>query len=452
MSGGAAAPPPPGLAGSRASLREQRAWYVYDWANSAFSTSVVTVFLGPYLTSLARAAASADGLIHPFGIPVAPQAYWPYLVSLSVLLQVFFLPVFGALADSSRCKREMLAALAWTGSAATTAMFALGPGAYLAGGALFLAANIAFGGSIVIYNSFLPEIAAPEERDRVSSRGWGIGYLGGGLLLAAHLALFTNAEAWGLSTGQAVRIALATSGLWWGLFTLIPVAGIHNRGLRKPARGPLIASGFGQLARTLRDLRLYPQTLLFLAAYLIYNDGIQTVINMATQFGSEELKLPLKTLTAAILITQFVAIAGALGFDRLAVRMGSRKAIMWSLTVWLGTLVYVYRFVHTGAQFIAAAALIGLVLGGTQALSRSLYSFLIPPGREAEYFSLYEISDKGTSWLGPLFLGLTLQWTGSFRLAILSLVVFFLAGLALLSRVDARRGALAAGNAPPALS
>ncbi len=451
MSLGPAATPPPEAAGSPATLREQRAWYVYDWANSAFSTSVVTVFLGPYLTSLARTAAAPDGLVHPFGIPVAPQSYWPYLVSLSVLLQVFFLPAFGALADYSRRKREMLAALAWTGSAATTAMFALGPSSYLAGGALFLAANIAFGGSIVIYNSFLPEIATAAERDRVSSRGWGAGYLGGGLLLAAHLALFTNAEAWGLSTGQAVRIALASSGLWWGLFTIIPFAGIHNRGPRKQARGPLLASGFGQLGRTLRQLRLYPQTLLFLAAYLIYNDGIQTVINMATQFGSEELKLPLRTLTAAILLTQFVAIAGALGFDRLAARTGSRRAIMWSLVVWLGTLGYVYRYVQTGAQFIAAAALIGLVLGGTQALSRSLYSFLIPPGQEAEYFSLYEISDKGTSWLGPLFLGLTLQWTGSFRLAILSLVVFFVAGLALLSRVDARRGALAAGNAPPPL-
>jgi len=451
VSHGPAATPPPEAAGSPATLGEQRAWYVYDWANSAFSTSVVTVFLGPYLTSLARAAAAPDGLVHPFGIPVAPQSYWPYLVSLSVLLQVFFLPAFGALADSSRRKREMLAALAWTGSAATTALFALGPSSYLAGGALFLAANIAFGGSIVIYNSFLPEIATAAERDRVSSRGWGAGYLGGGLLLAAHLALFTNAEAWGLSTGQAVRIALASSGLWWGLFTIIPFAGIHNRGPRKQARGPLLASGFGQLARTLRQLRHYPQTLLFLAAYLIYNDGIQTVINMATQFGSEELKLPLRTLTAAILLTQFVAIAGALGFDRLAARTGSRRAIMWSLVVWLATLGYVYRYVQTGAQFIAAAALIGLVLGGTQALSRSLYSFLIPPGQEAEYFSLYEISDKGTSWLGPLFLGLTLQWTGSFRLAILSLVVFFLAGLALLSRVDARRAALAAGNAPPPL-
>lgn len=432
------------------SRREQRAWYMYDWANSAFMTSVVTVFLGPYLTSLARAAAR-DGFVYPLGIQVAPQSYWPYLVSLSVFTQVLFLPIFGAIADYGRRKREMLATLAWTGAIATTAMFALGEDDYLLGGALFLIANITFGGSIVIYNAFLPEISTAAERDHVSSRGWGIGYLGGGLLLAAHLALFTNAEAWGLTTGQAVRLALASSGLWWGLFTIIPVLGIHNRGARKQAGGPILSSGFRQLGHTLRGIRRLPQTLLFLVAFLVYNDGIQTVINMATQFGSEELKLPLKTLTAAILLTQFVAIAGALLFDKIATATGSRKAIMLSLLVWLGTLVYVYQFVHTGTEFIIAAGIIGVVLGGTQALSRSLFSFMIPPGQEAEYFSLYEISDKGTSWLGPLFLGLTLQWTGSFRLAIVSLAVFFLIGLLLLTRVDSRRAAAEAGNPPPAL-
>ena len=438
-------------AGSRpTSLREQRGWYMYDWANSAFMTSVVTVFLGPYLTSLARQAAT-DGFVYPLGVKVAPQSYWPYLVSLSVFTQVLFLPIFGAIADYGRRKREMLATLAWMGALATTAMYALGPNDYLAGGVLFLIANISFGGSIVIYNSFLPEIATAEERDRVSSRGWGIGYLGGGLLLAAHLALFSNAEAWGFTTGQSVRIALASSGLWWAIFTIIPIAAIHNRGARKQANGHILTAGFRQLAHTFAGLRHLPQTLLFLIAYLVYNDGIQTVINMATQFGSEELKLPLKTLTAAILMTQFVAILGALAFNRIAARTGSRRAIMLSLTIWSATLFYVYWFVHTGVQFIIAAGVIGVVLGGTQALSRSLYSFMIPAGQEAEYFSIYEISDKGTSWLGPLFLGLTLQWTGNFRLAIVSLFVFFLIGLLLLTRVDSRRAAAEAGNAPPAI-
>jgi UMF1 family MFS transporter len=430
--------------------REQRAWYLYDAANSAFVTSVVTVFLGPYLTSLARGAA-ADGYVYPLGIPVAVESYWPYLVSLSVLTQVVALPIFGAIADYGRRKREMLGALAWMGAGATVALYGVGEGRYLAGGALFLVANFAFGASIVVYNSFLPEIAPPEERDAVSSNGWGAGYLGGGLLLALHLVLFSKADSWGLSAGQAVRLALGSAGVWWGLLTIVPVMALRNRGPQKtvPAGKSFLAAGSGQLVHTLRSLPRYPQTLLFLLAYLIYNDGIQTVITMAAQFGSEELKLGMQSLTAAILLTQFVALGGALLFDRIARRIGNRRAVMLSLGIWCGALLYVFRFVHTAAEFLIAAGVIGAVLGGSQALSRSIYSFMIPKGQEAEYFSIYEISDKGTSWLGPLFLGLTLQWTGSFRFAIFSLVVFFLIGLGMLYLVDVRRAAREAGNDPP---
>lgn len=430
--------------------REQRAWYAYDVANSAFMTSVVTVFLGPYLTSLARSA-SINGYVHPLGIKVAVESYWPYLVSLSVLTQVIALPLFGAIADYGRKKREMLGGLAWLGAGATIALYGVGERDYLASGLLFLLANFAFGASIVVYNSFLPEIAEPEERDAVSSHGWGLGYLGGGILLALHLLLFTKAESWGISTGHAVRLALGSAGVWWALFTIIPVLTLKNRTARAvvPGGGNIVLAGFRQLGHTLRNLPKYPQTLLFLIAYLIYNDGIQTVITMAAQFGSEELKLGMQSLTGAILLTQFVALLGALAFNRIARVTGSRKAVMLSLGIWCATLIYVYRFVHTGTDFLIAAGIIGVVLGGSQALSRSIYSFMIPKGREAEYFSIYEISDKGTSWMGPLFLGLTLQWTGSFRFAIFSLMIFFVIGLAMLFFVDVRRAAAEAGNEPP---
>jgi len=430
--------------------REQRAWYAYDVANSAFMTSVVTVFLGPYLTSLARAASTA-GYVYPLGIKVGVESYWPYLVSLSVLTQVIALPLFGAIADYGRKKREMLGGLAWLGAGATIALYGVGERSYIAGGALFLLANFAFGASIVIYNSFLPEIAAPAERDAVSSNGWGLGYLGGGILLALHLLLFAKAESWGISTGQAVRLALGSAGIWWALFTIIPVVTLKNRAARVavPGGGNIAMAAFRQLGHTLKSLPKYPRTLLFLIAFLIYNDGIQTVITMAAQFGSEELKLGMQSLTTAILLTQFVALLGALLFNRIARVVGSRKAVMISLLIWCGTLFYVYRFVHTNVEFLVAAGVIGVVLGGSQALSRSIYSFMIPKGREAEYFSIYEISDKGTSWLGPLFLGLTLQWTGSFRFAIFSLILFFAIGLALLFFVDVRRAAAEAGNEPP---
>jgi UMF1 family MFS transporter len=433
------------------SVREQRAWYVYDWANSAFFTTVVAVLLGPYLTALAKAAAGPDGRVYPLGIPIAAESLWPYMVSLSVLLQVIVMPVMGAIADYGRRKRELLGLLAYIGAAATMAMYWIEGGRYVLGSALFLLANVAFGASIVVYNSFLPEIAPPEDRDSVSSKGWGLGYLGGGILLALNLVLYARAADLGLTEGQAIRFSLLSAGLWWAVFTIYPLRVLRNRGPQKsPPHGQtVIGASLRQLGHTLAEVRRYPQTLLFLVAYLIYNDGIQTVITMAVQFGAQEMKLGMATLTSAVLVVQFVAFLGALAFNQIARKTGNKHAVMLALLIWTGTLVYIYFAVFTATDFYIAAALIGAVMGGSQALSRSIYSFMIPKGREAEYFSVYEISDKGTSWLGPLFFGLAVQLTGSFRIAILSLVVFFAAGLFLLARVDVQRAAREAGNEPP---
>jgi UMF1 family MFS transporter len=327
-------------------------------------------------------------------------------------------------------------------------MYWMTSGRYLYGSALFLFANVVYGASLAIYNAFLPEIASAEERDQTSSAGWGFGYLGGGLLLALQLALFSNASKLGLTEGDAARIALASSGLWWGAFTLVPYFTLRNRGAsRQPPVGQSqLGAALRQLAATIKEVRGLPQTMLFLCAYLIYNDAAQTMITMAAQFGSEELHLSLATLSSAILLTQFVAVAGSLTFDRLSRRIGAKQAVMVSLVVWIGVLVYIFAALSTTAEFYALAATVGFVMGGTQALSRSLFSFLIPKGHEAEYFSVYEISDKGTSWLGPLTVGLALQWTGNFRVALLTLMVFFAAGLLLLSRVDMKRAAGEAGN------
>ena len=431
--------------------REQRAWYVYDWANSAFPTTVVTLFFGPYLTVLARSAASEDGLVHILFLRIPPQSVWPYAVSLSVLTQVLALPLLGAIADFSRRKRELLGLLVGAGAGATVLMYTLYSDRYLLGCALFLAANFAYGASIVVYNSFLPEIARPEERDAVSSNGWALGYLGGGLLLALNLLLFANAETVGLTEGHAVRISLASAGLWWGAFSIIPLLGLRNRdgGRRRPPGRGYVGAGLRQLRATLRDVRRYPHTLLFLLAYLVYNDGIQTVLSLAGQFGSEALGLPMSALTVAILLAQFVALAGAIAFKYVAAAMGNKRTVLLTLALWCGILFYTCGLVSTATEFYVMAALAGGVMGGSQALSRSIYSFLIPRGREAEYFSLYEVSDKGTSWLGPLLYGLALQFTGSYRAAVISLIVFFVIGMLLLARVDVRRGAQDAGNAPP---
>ncbi|MFC5958765.1 MFS transporter [Streptomyces pratens] len=427
---------------------EQRGWYVYDWACSVYSTSVLTVFLGPYLTSVAEAAADTDGFVHPFGIPVRAGSFFAYAVSLSVILAVLAMPLVGAAADRTGRKKPLLAAAAYTGAAATACMFLLDGERYLLGGALLIVANAAQSVAMMLYNSYLPQIATPQERDAVSSRGWALGYAAGALVLVANLVLYTAHDSFGLSEGMAVRICLASAGLWWGAFTLVPLRRLRDR--RAPAREAGAPTGFRQLAATLRDMRRHPLTLAFLLAYLVYNDGIQTVISQASVYGSKELGLGQSTLIVAVLLVQVLAVVGALALGRLARIHGAKRTILGSLVAWTVTLAAGY-FLPAGEPvwFFVLAAGIGLVLGGSQALSRSLFSHLVPPGKEAEYFSAYELSDRGMSWLGPLLFGLTYQITGSYRDAIISLVAFFVLGFALLARVPVRRAIADAGNPVP---
>lgn len=431
--------------------RERRGWYFYDWACSVYSTSVLTVFLGPYLTSVAESAADADGFVHPLGVPVRAGSFFAYCVSASVILAVLLMPMAGAAADRTGRKKPLLAAAAYVGATATTGLFLLDGDRYLLGGALLIVANASLAVSMVLYNSYLPQIAPPEERDAVSSRGWAFGYASGSLVLIANLVLFTAHGSFGVSETAAVRICLASAGLWWGAFTLVPLRRLRDR--RAPKDAPATAArahGWRQLAATVRDMRHRPLTLAFLLAYLIYNDGIQTVISQASVYGSEELRLSQSTLITAVLMVQVLAVAGALGMGRLARRYGAKRTILGSLIAWAVTLGAGY-FLPAGAPvgFFVLAGGIGLVLGGSQALSRSLFSHLVPPGKEAEYFSAYEMSDRGMSWLGPLLFGVTYQLTGSYRDAIVSLVVFFALGFVLLARVPVRRGISEAGNPVP---
>jgi MFS transporter, UMF1 family len=433
------------------SRREQISWYFYDWANSAFSTTVVAVFLGPYLTAVTEAAADSTGFIYPLGIPIRANAFFPYLVSLSVALQIFVLPILGAIADYSQRKKEMLGLFAYLGAFATTLLYFVQGSNYGLGGLLFLIANLSFGAAMIFYNAFLPDIAAPDERDTVSARGWALGYLGGGLLLVLNL-LFVQlgAPALGIDMGLAARICLASAGIWWALFALIPLFNLRQRQPLKPLPPGerYLTVGFHQLRHTLRRLPRLPQTLLFLITYLLYNDGIQTVIALAAVFGAQELGMEQAALVQLVLMVQFVAFFGALLFGYLARFTGTQRAIWISLVIWFGVVVYAYGFLRTGGEFFILAAVIALVLGGSQALSRSLFSQMIPRGQEAEYFSLYEVSERGTSWLGPLLFGLSLQWTGSYRIAILSIALFFAAGLILLPRVNVRRAIAEAGDLP----
>ncbi|SCG67662.1 MFS transporter [Micromonospora halophytica] len=441
--------------------RERTGWYVYDWANSAFQTTVITVFLGPFLTTVAELAAgctidadSCDGHVYPLGIKVAAGSYYPYLISLSVFLTVFVLPVIGAVADRSLHKKRLLAAAAFTGAGATIGFLFVTGERYLLGGALFLVANIAFGAAVVVYNSFLPQLGGPDERDAISSRGWAIGYLGGGLLLALNLVAVTVLSEDGnpQRTLDLARWSIVSAGVWWAAFTLVPLRWLREHPTAEALRGGgnVLTDGFRQLGRTLREIKAYPLTLFFLLAFLVYNDGIQTVITLASQYGTEELRLKQDTLIVTILLVQFLAFGGALTLGALARRIGAWKTVLLSLVLWTAVIVGAFRLpAEAPLPFMLLGGAIGLVLGGSQALSRSLFSQLIPAGKEGEYYGFYEISDKGTSWLGPLAFGLVFQLTSSYRVGLVSLLIFFVVGFALLAAVPIRRAIVAAGNTPP---
>ncbi|MGH3822881.1 MAG: MFS transporter [Pseudonocardiaceae bacterium] len=446
--------------------REQRAWCWYDWANSVFSTSIVTVFGSLYLTSVARNDALAAGQTCPtrnslvncdvsiFGWVFPAGTLFNYLLAASTLLQVLVLPLTGAIADRTQHKRRMLGFFAFTGATATALLALVSGTNWRLGVVLFVIATTGYYASVVIYYSVLPEIATPDERDRLSSRGWAFGYLGGGVALALHLATVLGRDALGLSESAAVRVCFVTAGLWWAGFTLIPLAGMRSY---QPAQGSerglsVLTGGFRQLIGTLHNARSYPLTLGFLAAYLVYTDGINTVASVAGQYGDLELGLSSSTLISTILMVQFVAVIGALAHGWLARRFGAKRTIMGSLLVWVGVITAAY-FIQAGdqAQFYAVAVGIGLVLGGTNALSRSLFSQLVPAGKEAEYFALYEIGGQATSTVGPLLFGTIGAATGSFRPAIVSLVAFFLIGFVLMSLIPVRRAIRAAGNPEPAV-
>ncbi|MFJ3783887.1 MFS transporter [Streptomyces sp. NPDC090093] len=433
--------------------REQRGWYFYDFACSVYSTSVLTVFLGPYLTSVARAAADPEGFVHPLGIPVRAGSLFAYAVSASLVVAVLAMPLAGAAADRTGRKKPLLAATAYLGATATAGMFFLDGDRYLLGAFLLIVANSSLSVSMALYNAYLPQISEPDERDAVSSRGWAFGYTSGALVLVLNLVLYSGHDSFGLTEGEAVRICLASAGLWWGAFTLVPLRRLRDRRIPREGRRAgegAVGGGWRQLRATLKDMRRHPLTLSFLLAYLVYNDGVQTVISQASLYGSEELGLDQTTLITAVLLVQVLAVAGALGMGRLARSYGAKRTILGSLAVWTLILGAAYALpADAPVFFYFLAAAIGLVLGGSQALSRSLFSHLVPRGKEAEYFSAYEMSDRGLSWLGPLVFGIAYQLTGSYRDAIISLLIFFIAGFVLLARVPVRRAVEAAGNPVP---
>lgn len=437
-----------GAAAERA--RYHRAWYVYDFANQAFATTVLAVFLGPYLTDVAERAARPDGRVEVFGLAIRAGSLYSYTLAASVIAAAPLMPVVAAIADRTERDRELLAAFSFTGAAATSSMYFVSDDRYLLGAGLLFTASVMFSVAGVIYSAYLPRIATPDERDGVSARGSAAGFAGGSILLVLNLGLFLAHDRFGRSEGEAVRISLASAGLWWAVFTLVPVrvlggAAVRRTGSHVPAGGTL-----AQLRQTVAGLRRRPKLLVFVAAYLLLQEGIQTVVSHASLYGDEELGLSETTLIVAILVVQVVAVGGALAFGRMAARVGAKRTVLGGLVVWMVVVGIGYGIpAEQPLAFYVLAALIALVLGGVPALARSMFSQMIPAGREAEYFSLFSIVNKGTSALGPLVFGLSYDITGSYRASILVIEVFFLAAILVLMRVDVAGAIAEAGNPPP---
>ncbi len=428
--------------------REILGWQMYDWAWSAFTTTVVTALLGPYLQELADDA----GGVAIFGLQLEGASFFSFTVAAAAICQVVILPLIGAAADHTDQKRKLLLALAYAASAATSALFVITSSTIILGGALFIVAAVGFAAAGVVYNSYLPEIAPPEQRDRVSAGGYALGYVGGGVYLALNFAMIALMD----DTGLAVRLSLGGTGLWVAFF----VWAFTQRRLKdRPASSPrpdgqgwLSLGVSGTLATARRLRRDYPVTFRYLMSYLIFNDGIQTVIAISTVFAADELGAEPETLLLLVLMIQFVATPGAIGFGRAAERFGAKRSLIVSLVAWSMLVIYAYADLDSIPKLWAMGVVLAFILGGSQSIARSLFSQMIPSDSEAEFFGFYEIASRGTTWVGPLLFGIVNEVTASQRQAIISLIVFFVVGTALLFTVDVRKGMVDAGQDPTLLT
>ena len=413
-------------------------WYMYDWANSAFAVTILAALFGPHLDKVVVPDAGVS--IPWLGVSgLSATSLYGYALGISALLVLLSSPVLGAIADATAEKKRFMMFFCYLGSGASLLLFFIGAGDVWAALLLFMVANFSFVSANVFYDAFLPHIAAPDMQDVVSGKGYAYGYAGGGLLFMLQLLLVQFHEMFGIGEVTAVRIALGSVGLWWGGFALITFARLPEPRVATDGRGVAahIADGFRRIVTTGKKIRSLRQMGLFLLAFMIYNDGIQTVIAMATIYGSEELGFDTLTLMGALLMIQFVGMAGAQLFGLLAQRYGARNMVLVSLGIWTGVVVYAYSMTQP-IEFWILGAVVGLVLGGSQALSRSLYSRILPPSASAEFFGFFSVFEKFSAIWGPIAFAVIRQATGSARTSIVSLIVFFVLGGLLLAFVRMR--------------
>jgi UMF1 family MFS transporter len=408
-------------------VNPRRAWILYDWANSAFVTTIVTAVYPVYFQEVAAA-----------GLPrVRATTLYAGATTVALVVVAVLGPILGSIADERAAKKRLLGVFTGLGALSSIALAAVGKGDWRLGLLLFVTGNIGWAGSLVFYDALLPHLAKGNDADRLSSAGYAWGYLGGGLLLAFNLLTIQKPGLFGLAdAGQASRISFAAVGVWWMVFSL-PLFRRVSEPPPRPHEGPARGS-FARFADTFRDLRRYRQAFVLLIAILLVTDGVSTIIRMATIYGAE-VGVSRGALIGAVLLVQFLGIPFAFLFGRLAGKLGARGGIFLGIAVYSVASLCGF-FLQTERGFYLLAVLVAIAQGGTQALSRSLFASVVPADRSAEFFGFFALADKFAGILGPAIFGITAAVAGSTRWAVLSVLLFFVAGAYLLTRVDVERG------------
>jgi UMF1 family MFS transporter len=410
---------------------EVRAWAMYDWANSAYQTTIVAAVFPIYF----RRVIAAD---MPEALALSRFAW---ASTIAILIVAVAAPLLGAIADHAGIKKRLLAVFAGIGIGSCVAMFWLTRGEWLFALTVFVIGNVGIAGSIVFYESLLPHLVPPSELDRVSTAGYAVGFLGGGTMLAINLAMIQQPALFGLAdAGTGTRVALASVGLWWLIFSIplflrVPEPAALAGAVRERAS---LKSGVRHLMSTFRQLRKYRNALLFLLAFFVYNDGIQTMIRMAAIYG-ETIGLETGSMITALLLSQFIGVPAAFGFGALAGRIGAKPAVHLGLGVYI-VIASLGYYMTTASHFFALAVLVGLVQGGTQALSRSLFASMIPRQKSSEFFAFFGVFERYAGVLGPAVFATVVSISGQGRAAILAVLLFFIVGALLLTRVDVDAG------------
>ncbi len=422
------------------SRRSILGWALYDFAESAFATSILVAILPVYYLSIAPQGGIAVAF-GPIRFTTAASSLWAYTISFSTMLIALPSPVLGALADSGGRRKLFLGVFGYTGALFSALLVFVGTGDYLLASALFCVANIGSVGSSTFLNALLLDVAPPGKMDSVSGKGFAAGYLGGGTVFVINLLMIAHPEWFGIPSQEwGIRLSFLVVGLWWAVFSIPTMLWVRERPREEKTHGSrIVREAFRTTWMTLRRITRFRDLSLYLLAFLVFNDGIQTVIVMAVPYAKETLRLDTTTLMGVLVLIQAIGIPGSLLFGWVAERLGSKRALLISLTIWSGVVIMAWRMT-SAAEFWVLGACVGLVLGGSQAISRSLYGALIPQPRAAEFYGFLAVSSRFSSFLGPLVFGLARDITGSMRAGILALIVFFIVGSGLLLLVNMQRG------------